>query len=448
MSIDATPLPTANTLTDGPVMNPQAVDMRALMERLYPICRSITGNGVRQTLAMLAELVPVQHREVATGTQVFDWHVPKEWNIRDAYVAAADGRRVIDFRRHSLHVLNYAVPVRRRMSLAELRPHLFTLPNQPDLIPYRTSYYNDNWGFCLAHRDLLAMPDGDYDVVIDTTLQDGALSYGELVLPGQTEDEILLSTHICHPSMVNDNLSGIVVLAALAERLASRTTRRHTVRILFVPGTIGSITWLAQNEARLHLIKHGLCVTGVGDPAALTYKKSRRGNACIDRAASHVLSNWNRTGSVVDFEPFGYDERQYCSPGINLPVGRLARSKYATYPQYHTSGDDLHFVTDDQLQDALAAIETIIDVVDRDATYLNLNPKCEPQLGRRGLYRAVAGQADGHLDELALLWVLNLSDGQNSLLDIAEKAGRPFAAIARAADALCSVNLLAPHTSD
>lgn len=416
--------------------------MYRLIERLYPICRSITGDGVRETLAAIREHVPLEVHEVPSGTPVLDWTVPKEWNIRDAWVKDASGRRVIDFRASNLHVVGYSVPVRRRLSLAELKPHLHTLPDHPDWIPYRTSYYQESWGFCLAHNRLLALEEGEYEVEIDSTLSDGALTYGELVLPGEQEEEFLLSCHVCHPSLCNDNLSGIALATFLAARLAARRARRCTYRFLFIPGTIGSITWLARNEPAVARIRHGLVVNCVGDGGPFTYKRSRRGDAEIDRAASHVLRHSGRAYDVIDFFPYGYDERQYCSPGFNLPVGALSRTTHGHYPQYHTSADDLGFVRPGALAESLELYEAVIDVIERNRRYRNLSPKGEPQLGRRGLYRAL-GAGRSSEDEMAVFWVLNLGDGEHDLLAVAERARMPFPAIARAADALAATGLLA-----
>ena len=430
------------TAPEGKPVDPGAA-MYALIADLYPLCRSITGEGLRETLRRLQPLIPLELREVATGTPVLDWTVPKEWNIRDAYVLDARGERVIDFRRSNLHVLNYSVPVHRTVSLAELRAHCFTLPEQPDRIPYRTSYYREAWGFCLSHRALEALPEGDYEVHIDATLQPGSLTYGELVLPGDTPDEVLISCHACHPSLCNDNLSAVAVATYLARALADRR-RRYTYRFLFVPGTIGSIAWLARNEAAVPRIKHGLVLAGLGDSGRLHYKRSRRGNAAIDRAAAHVLAHTRPTGELMDFTPYGYDERQYCSPGFDLPVGCLSRSPWGTYAEYHTSADNLDFVRAESLADSLAAALAIVDVLEYDDTLVNQSPKGEPQLGRRGLYGAIGGSTDPRNDEMALLWVLNLSDGGHSLLAIAERARLPFAVIRRAATLLSAHGLLAP----
>lgn len=416
-------------------------EMYRLIERLYPICRSITGAGVRETLAMVRDFIPLEIREVPTGTPAFDWTVPKEWNIRDAYIKDASGRRVVDFKKSNLHVLSYSVPVRARMSLAELRPHLFTLPEHPSWVPYRTSYYKENWGFCLSHDQLLAMEDGEYEVVIDSTLTPGHLTYGEYVLPGETTDEVLISCHVCHPSLCNDNLSGIALATFLARALQERPNRRYTYRFLFIPGTIGSIVWLAQNERQAHRIQHGLVVTCVGDGGRFIYKRSRQGDAAIDRAVAHVLTHSGHAHELIDFYPYGYDERQYCSPGFNLPVGSLSRSTHGHYPEYHTSADDLTLVNSEYLKQSLEVYQDVMDVLEGDRSYINQNPKCEPQLGRRGLYSALGATAR-KTDEMAVFWTLNLSDGGYSLLDVAERAGIPFKSIRHAADALLQCGLL------
>jgi aminopeptidase-like protein len=415
--------------------------MYALAEELYPICRSITGRGVRQSLEILERIVPLERHEVPTGTPVFDWTVPREWNIRDAYVKSSDGRRVIDFQESNLHVVGYSTPVRVRVPLQELRKHLFSRPDRPDVVPYRTSYYAESWGFCVSHRRLEQMPEGDYEVVIDSTLEAGSLTYGEYYLRGTTEAEVLISCHICHPSLANDNLSGMALVAFLARHLSSQP-RRYSYRFLFIPGTIGSITWLARNEEKASRIRHGLVVACVGDPGPFTYKKSRRGDAEIDRAASHVLRHAGRAHSIRDFSPYGYDERQFCSPGFNLPVGCLMRTPHGEYPEYHTSADDLTLISPAALMESLRTAVEIVEVLEHNARLVNLNSKCEPQLGKRGLYRAMGGELDRASRELAMLWVLNLSDGTHSLLDIAERAGLKFELIRAAAEALVEAELL------
>jgi aminopeptidase-like protein len=415
--------------------------MHALIGELYPICRSITGDGVRETLRRLQRFIPLTVHEVPSGTQVFDWAVPREWNIRDAYVKNSRGVRVIDFQKSNLHVLNYSVPVHKRVSMEELKSHLATLPDHPDWIPYRTSYYKKNWGFCLSHKQFLELSEDEYEVVIDASLKDGHLTYGELLLPGETADEILISCHVCHPSLANDNLSGVAVACFLAHHISNQP-RRLSYRFLFIPGTIGAITWLCLNESKVRNIKHGLVLAGVGDAGPLSYKKSRRGNTEIDRVAVHVLSQFSPNSKVFDFSPYGYDERQYCSVGFNLAVGRLSRTPHGTFPEYHTSADDMSFVQPHSLLESYSACQSIVSILERNRTYLNTNPKCEPQLGRRGLYRVIGGPTDSGAMELAMLWVLNLSDGEHSLLDIAERAQLSFDSIYQAAVTLQEHGLL------
>ena len=411
-----------------------------LMHQLYPICRSITGNGFRETLRRLNQVIPLTVHEVPTGTTVFDWTVPKEWNIRDAYIKDPQGRRIVDFQKSNLHVVNYSVPVRSILPLESLRPHLFSLPDRPDWIPYRTSYYKETWGFCLSHRRLLQLEDGDYEVCIDSSLEDGYLTYGEYLVQGETPQEVLISCHACHPAMCNDNLSGVVLAAFLAKHLTALSLR-YSYRFLFIPGTIGSITWLCRNEQHVRQVKHGLVLASVGDSGKSTYKKSRRGDAPIDRAVRQVLRHSGKEYEVMEFSPYGYDERQYCSPGFNLPVGCLSRTPHGRYPEYHTSADDLSFVQPSYLADSFQKCFSIFAVLENDRTYLNLNPKGEPQLGRRGIYRAIGGQ-NAEMSELAMLWVLNLSDGNHSLLQISEKSDLPFPVILNAARILCEHELL------
>jgi aminopeptidase-like protein len=420
-------------------------DIYALAAELYPICRSITGDGVRETLRRIGAHIALERHEVPTGTQVFDWTIPREWNIRDAYIKDAQGRRVVDFNQSNLHVMSYSVPVNRRMPLAELKGHIHTLPDQPDLIPYRTSYYVENWAFCLTHRQLDSLRDETYEVVIDSSLEDGALSYGEYLHRGETEDEVLLSAHVCHPSLANDNCSGIALLTQLAKRMSGLATR-YSYRFLFAPGTIGAIAWLARNADRAGRIKHGLVLSMVGDRGGPTYKRSRRGDAAIDRAMTHALRHLLRdsglTPAIHDFIPYGYDERQYCSPGFNLPVGLFQRSMFGTIPEYHTSADNLDFIEPEQLAVSYRLIARALHVIENDAVYLNTMPYCEPQLGKRGLYGAVGGDKNAAAANMAMLWVLNLSDGTHSLLDIAERAGLPFEVVHRVASLLQDHGLL------
>lgn len=410
-----------------------------IIESLYPICRSITGDGVRQTLRLLQRTIPLNVHEVPSGKEVFDWVVPNEWNIRDAYIKDSAGKRVVDFRENNLHVLNYSVPVQRSMSLGELRPHLFTLPETTDWIPYRTSYYKEAWGFCLSQHQLEQM-EGEYEVCIDSTLEPGYLTYGEYRIQGETDDEVLISTHVCHPSLCNDNLSGVATAARLAT-LIDGFDLRYSYRFIWIPGTVGAITWLALNEPLIPHIKHGLVLSCVGDPGRFTYKRSRRGNAEVDRAVEHVLRISGQDFEALDFTPYGYDERQYCSPGINLPVGCFMRTPNGKYPQYHTSADDLTFVTGPALADSLFHLLRIVEVLESNYKYLNLNSKCEPQLGRRGLYRQTGGTNNSNLEE-AMLWMLNLSDGDHSMLDIAERSKLDFRELAEVAEVLVQHDLL------
>lgn len=416
-------------------------EMYRMIEDLYPICRSITGDGYRQTMRRIKNVIPLSIHEVPSGAEVFDWVVPKEWNIRDAYVRAPDGRKVIDFQRHNLHILQYSHPIRRKMPLSELKNHLYSLPDHPDWIPYRTSYYKDNWGFCLSQTQLVGLEEGQYEVVIDSSLENGHLTYGEYFIQGESEQEVLFSCHCCHPSLCNDNLSGIALTSTLA-KILSPLKLRYSYRFLFVPGAIGSITWLARNEPAAAKIKHGLVVTGVGDAGSFHYKRSRHGDAEIDRVVEHVLKHSGQPYQIRDFSPYGYDERQYCSPGFNLAVGSLTRTPHGEYPQYHTSADDLAFVNESALFDSLSVYLRVIRVVEANMIYRNLAPKCEVRLGKRGLYRTVGGDASQPLSELALLWVLNLSDGTYSLLDVANRSGLSFDIVQSAAGALVDKGLL------
>ncbi len=416
-------------------------ELYQLISELYPICRSITGNGFRETLQIIQQHIPLQIHEIPTGTQVFDWTVPKEWNIKDAYIKNSQGEKIVDFANSNLHIMNYSIPVHQKLSLTELKEHLFTIPEYPDWIPYRTSYYKEAWGFCLSHKQYLQLQDEEYEVYIDSSLEPGSLTYGEYFIPGESVEEVLVSCHACHPSLCNDNLSGIAIATFLAKHL-TQIQPRYSYRFLFIPGTIGSITWLALNEAQIDRIKHGLVLTCLGDSGKFTYKKSRRGNSEIDQVAAYVLSNCNHNYEIIDFFPYGYDERQYCSPGFNLAVGCLMRSPHGTFPEYHTSADNLHFITPQFLDESFYQSMWILNILESNKIYLNQNPKCEPQLGKRGLYRATGGQKNSGLNQMAILWVLNQSDGSSTLLDIAQRSGIAFDEIKQAADALLRCNLL------
>jgi len=410
------------------------------MAEMFPICRSITGDGVRRTLDILEKFVPLERSEVPTGTPAFDWEVPREWNIRDAYIADRDGRRVVDFREHSLHIVNYSIPVRASMSLDELQPHLYSLPEQPDLIPYRTSYYREHWGFCLRHRDRGKLGPGPYEVVIDSTLAPGHLTYAECVVPGTSDAEAIVYTHTCHPSLANDNLSGLAAAAVLARALRA-SQPRLTWRFIFGPGTIGSLTWLSRNEERLPRVVGGLVIGSLGDSGPLTYKRSRQGTSATDRIAELMLESAPAASRLVDFEPYGYDERQFCSPGFDLAVGRLTRSPNGAYPEYHTSADNLDFIKPERLAESLQTAARMLALMDANRSLQNLSPKGEPRLGKRGLYNLVGGTSPGQFEH-ALLWVLSLADGKHDLVAMAQRSRMSADLLDRAAVALEGAGLV------
>ena len=431
-------------------------DMFNLLEKIFPICRSITGNGVRQTLEILKEHIPLEIHEVPTGTKVFDWIIPKEWNINDAYIKDPNGKKIVDFKKSNLHVLNYSIPINKKISLSELKNHIHTIPEKPKLIPYVTSYYSENWGFCMKHNEFIKLKEGEYHAYIDSTLTNGSLTYGEYVIPGKYENEIVLSCYVCHPSMCNDNLSGVVLLTMLLKYLKNLKLN-YSIRFLFIPETIGAITWLQKNEKNIKKIDHGLVVTCVGDPGSFTYKKSRLGNSEIDKTVIKLLQKSESKFKIVDFFPWGSDERQFCSPGFNLPFGSLMRSMYGSddFPEYHTSADNLYYVNEKSLSESFSKYLEIINQLEenfgkfsnqnskekilkdkKSEFFKNLNPKCEPQLGKRGIYRLIGGQGNdvkNRIDEFALFWVLNLSDGIHSLSDIVSISGFELSKIKNAA---------------
>jgi aminopeptidase-like protein len=415
--------------------------MYALAERLYPICRSITGNGLRETLRIIQKEIPLTLHEVASGTAVFDWVVPREWNIRDAYIKNSRGEKIVDFQQNNLHVLNYSTPINARINLEELRPHLFTLPEMPDWIPHRTSYFNDNWGFCITHRQMEALSDDVYEVVIDSSLEPGSLTYGELTIPGESEEQILLFAHCCHPSLANDNLSGIAVVVELAKILRA-SSPRFTYRCVFAPAAIGCITWLSQNKSELSKVKLGMVAALLGDPGQLSYKKTRAGDALIDRASLHILRHRGTLFRTLEFSPFGYDERQFASPGINLPVGRLTRTPNGDYPEYHTSADNMSLIQPSALADSLAAYSAILALIENNHVYQSNFPYCEPQLGKRGLYRTTGGHGNPEQRQMAILWILNQADGHHDLLEISERSGLQFEIIASAAAELVAADVI------
>jgi len=420
---------------------PRPIDMIRLIERLYPICRSITGDGVRETLRILQEYIPLEIHEVPSGTPVFDWTVPDEWNIRDAWIKNPAGERIVDFQKLNLHVLNYSEPVHKRVGLAELKEHLFTLPDHPDWVPYRTSYHNRNWGFCMEHRRFQSLEEGEYEVFVDSDLAPGSLSYGELFLQGRTDEEVLFVTHVCHPSLCNDNLSGIAVATSLAQKLVALDLD-YSYRFLFLPATIGAIAWLSRNRERLDRIKHGLVLCLLGDREKFHYKKSRQGDAEIDRIVRRLLEKSGMPFQTLEFYPYGYDERQFCSPAFDLPVGRLSRSVHGEFPEYHSSADNLEFVDNESLEESLELLGQLVGRIEASEKYINLKPECEPQLGRRGLFKAIGGQSEAKDFQMALLWILSLSDGKHSLDDIAERTGFDMQLLRGAVDRLLETDLL------
>lgn len=416
--------------------------MYKLIEELYPICRSITGDGLRQTLKIIKKIIPIEINEVPTGTAVFDWTIPKEWNIKDAYIKNSNGEKVVDFKKNNLHVLNYSKPIKTKMTLTELKPHIFTLPDRPGAIPYLTSYYSENWGFCLSQKELESLKDETYEVVIDSSLTSGALSYGELYIHGETKEEILLSTYVCHPSLANDNLTGPAVLVYLAEEIMKIPRRKYSYRFLFVPETIGAIAWLSRNEDKIPLIKGGLIATCLGDRGSMTYQLTKNGKAYIDKVSEKVLFDSGRKYKIIDFSPNGSDERQFSSPGFNLPIGSLVRTLYGLYPQYHTSDDNLDLVKSEFLADSFYRYKEIINILESDETLVNKNPKGEPRLGKWNLYPKVGGARSLGALQHAFFWLLSFSDGKNSLLDIAIRSKLAFPLIKEAAEVLKKSGLL------
>jgi len=416
-----------------------------LIKTLYPINRSITGNGVRETLSIISEIISLKITEVPTKTKVFDWEVPLEWNIQDAWVKNSKGEKIIDFKKSNLSVLNYSIPVDQIVDIKELKEHLYTLPNYPEWIPYRTSYHNNNWGFCLSHKQLESLKDEKYHVKIDSSLETGSLTYGEFYIKGETDLEILISTHICHPSLANDNLSGIAVSTFLANEL-QKSRHKYSYRFLFIPSTIGSISWLSQNKHLIKKIRHGLVITLLGDKSKFHYKKSRQG-AEIDEIVIKALKNLGMSYNVIDFYPYGYDERQFCSPGFNLPVGRLTRKPHGEFPEYHTSADNLDFIDPKNLEESFKLLLTIFNLIEKNKIYLNLSPYGEPQLGKRGLFRKVGGASKTKDYEMALLWVLNQSDGYHSLSFISERSGLDAQIINKAVESLVDAGLIKEITN-
>jgi aminopeptidase-like protein len=436
------------------------VEMHDLMADLFPICRSLTGDGVRRSLDILRRVAPIERHEVQSGTRCYDWVVPDEWTVRDAWVKDASGRRVIDFRRHNLHLVGYSVPFAGEMSRDTLAPYLHTRPDLPDAIPYVTSYYAPRWGFCLADQDCRALPDGPFEVRVDTALAPGSLTYGEILIPGESDDEVLLATNICHPSMANNELSGPVLTATLARWLLS-APRRLSYRLVFVPETIGAIAYLSVNsDAMKANTIAGFQVVCVGGPADFTYLETRLGNTLTDRLARHVLEGAGIAHRVLDYRHRASDERQWCSPGIDLPVGSLMRSKYQDYPEYHSSKDDLDFVRPEHLEQSFNLYVRCLEALESGCPGLPAaNPApaldqptgvlyagtldgCEPNLGRRGLYPTLGGRSHQAADATLLLDVLAYCDGDHDLASIAGRLERPLEDVEAAAAVLVGEELL------
>lgn len=419
-------------------------EIEKYFDRLWPINRSLTGNGNRETLKILSELVDMKIREIPSGTQCFDWTVPPEWNVREAWVKDSSGKKIIDFSENNLHLLGYSQGYEGKLTLDELKDHLHSSPEQPEVIPYRTSYYSPRWGFCLSHLQLQSLKEDLYEVKIDAEHNPtGFMTVGEAIIPGETEREILISTYICHPSMASNELSGPLVSSFLYNKLKSGINRYHTLRFLFVPETIGAIWYLSVNGNRLMKeLKAGFVLTCIGDDGAFTYKKSRRGNSVADRCSEYVLDNSNAKFTVEDFFPTGSDERQYCSPGFNLPVGSIMRTRYGKYDEYHTSADNKSYISFEAMEESVNMCAEIIDVIDKNAVYNNLMPFCEPQLGKRGLYPTMGSMKDTSQFVNALMWVLNQSDSSKDLLEMSRLSNINFSDIVDASDSLSKSGLI------
>lgn len=420
------------------------LQMHSLCRELFPICRSLTGEGFRESLRILQREFPgFEMQAVPSGTAAFDWTVPDEWNVRSAWIETPSGERICDLAQHTLHLLGYSVPVEAEMSLEDLQPHLYSLPEQPDAIPYVTSYYSRRWGFCLTQRQREALQPGRYRVHIDSHLAPGVLNYGEALIPGESSQEVLLSSYLCHPSMANNELSGPVVATFLARWLHSLPRRRYSYRIVLVPETIGAITYLSRHVAHLRQqVVAGYVLSCMGDDRAYSFLPSRRGGTLADRAALHVLTHMAPDFKRYSFLDRGSDERQYCSPGVDLPVVSVMRSKYGCYPEYHTSLDDLNLVTPSGLLGGFTAVQRCIQCIEADQV-LQATTLCEPQLGKRGLYPSLSTK-ETHQQVAAMMNLLAYCDGTESLLEIAERIGEPLWRLSEIAAQLQSHGLLRP----
>jgi len=414
-------------------------------DRLWPINRSLTGDGNRETLAILSEIVPFEIKEIPSGTTCFDWQVPPEWNVREAWIKNSKGEKMVDFSINNLHLLGYSEPFQGKLTFQDLDGHLYTLPEQPELIPYLTSYYKRRWGFCLSHQQYLSLDKAEtYEVFIDATLDEsGSMTVAEAVIKGASDREILFSTYFCHPSLASNELSGPLVTAFVYEALSKRTDLRYTYRFAFQRETIGAIYYLSEKGTHLkEKLDAGFIVTCIGDDGAFTYKKSRIGNALVDKVCQAVLEQTEEDYNLVEFSPRGSDERQYCSPGFNLPMGSLMRTMYGKYPEYHTSADNKDFVSFAAMEVAVNKFLTIIDVLEKNRCYTNLYPFCEPQLGKRGLYPTLGSQKQTAAFVEAMMWVLNLSDGEHDLIDISLESNIPLSFLMQVVDVLLEKGVL------
>jgi len=400
-------------------------ELEKYFDKLWPITRSLTGNGNRETLKILSEIIELNITEVPCGTQCYDWSVPPEWNINEAWIKNSKGEKIVDFSKNNLHILGYSEPFQGNLSYEELKSHLYTLPEQPDLIPYLTSYYKRRWGFCISYNQFLELDKNDkYEIFIDSNIdENGSMTIGEAIIKGKSEKEILFSTYICHPSLANNELSGPLVSSFIYKKLKDYNNLKYTYRFLFVPETIGSIYSLSKKGNHWKkFLQAGFVITCIGDNGPFTYKKSRIGNALPDRVVELILKQTEKEFNLIDFFPSGSDERQYCSPGFNLPVGSLMRTMYGKYPEYHTSGDNKDFISFEAMENSVLKYLEIIEVLERNEKYLNTIPNCEPQLGKRGLYPTLGSQKETRNFVEGMMWVLNLADGYNDLISISEKS--------------------------
>ncbi len=433
---------------------PAEADVQALMNRLYPICRSITGDGVRETLAILAGYANLQVHEVASGTIAYDWTVPDEWNIRDAFIADMNGKRLVDFRASNLHIVSYSIPINQTLTFAELDQHLHSLPSQPDAIPYRTAYYSSTWGFAITQRQRDAFDrNATYRVVIDSTKAPGSLSYGERLLSDGDGPEYLISTYSCHPSLGNDNLSGLILWTFLLARMAHRPLRNR-YRFIVVPETIGSVIYMARNEAAMTGVAGGFVVTCVAGPGEHGYKSSFAGHSLVDRAARKALTDAGINWEEFPFDAGGSDERNYSAPFFRIPTGTISKSKYYTYDEYHTSLDNLTFISARELISTLALYESTIHILECERPLNSRMPYCEPMLGKRGLYPEIGGSQRSAAEASpaeqldAIRWVMHMADGQETPLSIAMRSGLPHTTINKAVDTLIDAGLIVPGTPD